>query len=75
MRGFVLGLALAFGVVAGLHGAGATPAPPDPASVAGAPTLVPVAHHHCGKGQRWVPAGYAKHGKYRVGHCGPASGY
>lgn len=25
----------------------------------------------CPKGQRWVPAGYAKHGKYRAGHCAP----
>lgn len=72
MRGLMLGLALTLGLAAGLHGAGATPAPPSPASVAGAPRLVPVAHH-CGKGKRWVPAGYAEHGKYRAGHCGPAT--
>jgi hypothetical protein len=34
------------------------------------PSLLPV-KHHCGKGQRWVPAGYAAHGKYRAGHCAP----
>ena len=33
---------------------------------------VPVATHNCGKGQHWVPAGYAKHGKYRAGHCAPS---
>ena len=32
--------------------------------------IVTVAHK-CPQGQRWVPAGYAKHGKYRVGHCSP----
>ena len=32
---------------------------------------VPTASHNCGKGQHWVPAGYAKHGKYRAGHCAP----
>jgi hypothetical protein len=36
--------------------------------------VVPVAHH-CGKGRHWIPAGYAKGGKYRAGHCAPASGY
>ncbi|HYZ39966.1 MAG TPA: hypothetical protein VE687_04970 [Stellaceae bacterium] len=34
------------------------------------PNVLPV-KHHCGKGQRWVPAGYAAHGKYRAGHCAP----
>jgi hypothetical protein len=29
------------------------------------------ANPSCPKGQRWVPAGYAKHGKYRAGHCAP----
>jgi hypothetical protein len=33
---------------------------------------VPVASHKCPKGQYWVPAGYAKHGKYRAGHCAPS---
>ncbi len=23
----------------------------------------------CGEGGHWVPAGYAKHGKWRNGHC------
>ena len=29
------------------------------------------ANPSCPKGQRWIPAGYAKHGKYRAGHCAP----
>jgi hypothetical protein len=74
MRVFALGLAVALGLVAGPHSAGATPAALHRESVAGTPTVIPVAHH-CGKGRHWVQAGYAKGGKYRAGHCAPASGY
>lgn len=71
MRILALGLlsALCFAMV--LPSAGATPAGPSSALVAPAARSLPVAHH-CGQGQRWVPAGYAKHGKYRAGHCAPA---
>ena len=68
MRGFVFGLAAAFAIVTGLHAAGAAPSLRSPAS---ATTIVP-AKHHCPKGERWVPAGYASGSKYRVGHCAPA---
>jgi hypothetical protein len=70
MRVFVLAFVGAFGLAAGLHPAVGVP-------LAGNGTiLVPIsksvpATTKCGKGQRWVPAGYAKHGKYRVGHCAP----
>ena len=41
-------------------------------SVSAAPSKVTLAANpSCPKGQRWVPAGYAKHGKYRAGHCAP----
>jgi hypothetical protein len=73
MRGLVLGIIFTFGLVAGLHGAGATPSAPSPAAVAAtASNVLPVAHH-CGKGRHWVAAGYAKGGKYRTGHCAPTS--
>ena len=70
MRAFVVGSIIAFGLAAGLQTAGAVPWPTS--NTAPAPKNVPVATHNCGKGQHWVPAGYAKHGKYRAGHCAPS---
>jgi hypothetical protein len=71
MRIFALGLLGALCFVTVLPTAGATPSGPSGALVAPVSKSQPVAHH-CGKGQRWIPAGYAKHGKYRAGHCAPA---
>jgi hypothetical protein len=72
MRGYRFGLAGAFAIAIALQTASAAPSLPSGAALASSPTSVLVAHHHCGKGQRWVAAGYAKHGKYRPGHCAPA---
>jgi hypothetical protein len=71
MRALALGLLGALSLAVGFPAADATSGP------IGAPTAtvtnsVPVASHKCGKGQYWVPAGYAKHGKYRAGHCAPS---
>jgi hypothetical protein len=70
MRAFLLGFIIVFGLAAGAT-AGAAPLPPSGPEGPVART-VPAASHQCGKGQRWVPSGYAKHGKYRVGHCAPS---
>jgi hypothetical protein len=71
MRSFALGLVAALALAAGLHDAGATPSlrNSDPATHVSQNFVL--AKHHCGKGQYWVPAGYAKHGKYRAAHCAP----
>jgi hypothetical protein len=50
--------------------AAATPSGPSSAIIAPVSKVVLVAHH-CGQGRHWVPAGYAKHGKWRAGHCAP----
>lgn len=70
MRSLMLGLVGAIAIAASptaegvpLASGGNMPAP--------ALRAVPVASHGCPKGQRWVPAGYAKHGKYRAAHCAP----
>ena len=70
MRAYMFGLVGAFAIAAALQTASAAPSAPSGAALASAPTVVPVAHH-CGQGYRWVPAGYAKHGKYRAAHCAP----
>ena len=45
-------------------------APSGPSSQIIAPvSKVVLVAHHCGQGRHWVPAGYAKHGKWRAGHC------
>jgi hypothetical protein len=71
MRSLFLGMLVALGLTAGPSTANAMPSEvvrtlPAPISMS-----VPAASHNCGKGQHWVPAGYAKHGKYRGGHCAP----
>jgi hypothetical protein len=70
MRIVALGLLGALSLAAGFPTADATPGPIR-APAATVATIVPVASHKCAKGQYWVPAGYAKHGKYRAGHCAP----
>ena len=62
MRGLFLGLLAAVSLVLGLPAAGATPLGLEPLSAPVARS-VPAASHNCGKGQHWVPAGYAKHGQ------------
>ena len=70
MRAVALGLVAALGLASGLSKADATTSAPINASATFTQTA-PAAAHNCGKGQRWVPAGYAEHGKYRAGHCAP----
>ena len=50
--------------------AAAAPSGPRSAIISPVPKVVLIAHH-CGQGRHWVPAGYAKHGKWRAGHCTP----
>jgi hypothetical protein len=50
--------------------AGAAPYAPNTATIVSVSEIVPAANK-CAEGQRWVAAGYAKHGKYRAGHCAP----
>jgi len=69
MRVLLLILVGSLGTVAVLDRAGATPL--SASSPILAPISMPAASHNCGTRQRWVPAGYAKHGKYRAGHCAP----
>src|SRR5437667_8777463 len=71
MRIFVLAFVGAFSLAAGFHPAVAAPFAANSSILIPISKSVPTASPNCGKGQRWVPAGYAKHGKYRVGHCAP----
>ena len=72
MRVYLLGLTGALGLLAGLQTATATPLLSRTTVLSSPQISVPVASHKCPQGQRWVPAGYAKHGKYRAGHCAAA---
>lgn len=71
MRALLLGLGVAIGLAAGLQTAGGAPSLPSGAIAGPALRTVPAAAPGCGKGQHWVPSGYARHGKYRAGHCAP----
>jgi hypothetical protein len=71
MRAVALGLLGALSLAAGFSIADATTSTPITTPAATVAKGVPVASHKCPKGQYWVPAGYAKHGKYRAGHCAP----
>ena len=71
MRSFTLGLVATLALAAGLQHAGATPSLRNSDSAAHVSQSLVLVKHHCGKGQYWVPAGYAKHGKYRAAHCAP----
>lgn len=70
MRVFMVALLSVVCVAAASPMAAATPSALGKSMAAPALTVVPVANR-CPQGQHWVPAGYAKHGKYRVGHCSP----
>jgi hypothetical protein len=71
MRIPILAFAGMLCLAAGSQSTNGTPLPPSGSLLASASKAIPAAHPSCPKGQRWVPAGYAKHGKYRVGHCAP----
>ena len=71
MRTSLLACLVAVGLAAGLQTAGAAPSLSSSVSAGPISRSVPVARHKCGKGQYWVPSGYAKHGKYRAAHCAP----
>lgn len=72
MRTLLAVCALALGLTVGFQVPAAVVRLPGSAVIGSLPQSMPVASHKCGQGQRWVPAGYAKHGKYRAGHCAPA---
>ncbi len=71
MRTSLLGCLVVLGLAAGVHAASGAPSLSSSVDAGSISTSVPVAHHKCGKGQYWVPSGYAKHGKYRAAHCAP----
>lgn len=64
-------IAAAFaGAVALSTAAAAAPPVASRPAVAPATNIVRV-DARCGRGWHWVPPGYAKHGKWRNGHCAP----
>ena len=71
MQTLLAGCVLALGLTAGLGTAAAAVLPPSNSTIGAPSSNVPIASHKCGQGQYWVPSGYAKHGKYRAGHCAP----
>jgi hypothetical protein len=71
MRGFMIGLVAVLGFIAGSQTAVAVPSLPSHSAVGLLSQSLPAATHNCGQGRHWVAAGYAKHGKYRAGHCAP----
>ena len=71
MRTSLLGCLVALGLAAGLQTAGGAPSLSSSVDAGSPSKSVPVAKHKCSKGQYWVAAGYAKHGKYRAAHCAP----
>lgn len=57
-------------------GTAAVAAPPFLSRSAVVPALSTVrTDARCGRGWHWVPPGYAKHGKWRDGHCSPDRRY
>jgi hypothetical protein len=69
MSVFRLTLVAVVGLAAGLQSTAAAPFGASANIVAPMPRIITAANPNCPKGQRWIPAGYAKHGKYRAGHC------
>lgn len=51
--------------------AGASTSAPSERAAAAPDTRIVLAANGCGHGWHWVPAGYAKRGKWRNGHCAP----
>ena len=70
MRALLSTVAVAVGVAAVYSAATAGPPFPSAAMLAPAAKIVRVGAR-CGRGWHWVPPGYAKHGKWRDGHCAP----
>ena len=71
MRTLLAACVLALALATGLQTTAASVSPPNGAAIGSPYSSMPVASHKCGPGQYWVPSGYAKHGKYRAGHCAP----
>jgi hypothetical protein len=71
MRTLILAFAGMLCLAASSQSIYGTPLPPSGGLPPSASKAIPAAHPSCPKGQRWIPAGYAKHGKYRPGHCAP----
>jgi hypothetical protein len=71
MRSFARGLVATLALAAALQDAGASPSLGNSDSAGHVSQSLVLVKHHCGKGQYWVPSGYAKHGKYRAAHCAP----
>jgi hypothetical protein len=71
MRTFLAGCIIGLGLSAGLQTASGSPSLHDSIVSGTVSNSVPAATKKCGQGQHWVPAGYARHGKYRAGHCAP----
>ena len=71
MRSFAFGLVAILTLAAALQGAGATPSLRNSNAATQVSQGLVLIKHHCGKGQRWVPAGYAKKGRYLAAHCAP----
>ncbi len=61
-------LAIVFGIAAAVSAAEAAPSLPNRAAVAPAAAAMPI-DARCGHGWHWVPPHYAKHAKWRAGHC------
>jgi hypothetical protein len=72
MRTLLTASIVAIGLGVSLQSASSAPLLRSGVAAGAISKAIPVASHKCGQGQRWVPAGYAKHGKYRAGHCAPA---
>ena len=73
MRILLTALIGAFCLAAASPIAGAMSPPAGAFGVPSASSALPVAStaKQCPQGQHWVPGAYAKHGKYRAGHCAP----
>jgi hypothetical protein len=71
MRALLLGFVGALSLAVVLPAADAAPSGRIATLSAPVSQQVPIASHKCGQGQHWVPGAYAKHGKYRAGHCAP----
>jgi hypothetical protein len=69
MRAVIVALAGVIGFVAVSPSAIAVPITPENSAIGSAQNLLPVVR--CPNGWHWVPAGYAKHAKWRPSHCTP----
>jgi hypothetical protein len=70
MRALPSTIAIFVCVVAVTTAVASAPLLPSRALLAPTPDIVRV-DARCGRSWHWVPPGYAKHGKWRDGHCSP----